>query len=96
MFKRVKKFLTNSKSKVVVMTVTFCLALSMCPAVFAAETDSGADLSGISTAIQTAINSAVGIGVSLLISLIPVALQLISGFALFKLGKKYFGQFMTG
>ena len=54
--------------------------------------DSSSGLGDISTAMNTAVTGAVGTMLAMMIGLIPVALQVLSAFLLFKFGKKFFAK----
>lgn len=97
MLEQVKNKLIVSKKKAVAFAVTFCLAFTVCSAAFAETTGVGTvDLSNIGTAVQSAMTNMVTTGIALIVGIIPVALQIMSAFGLYKLGRKFFGQLTAG
>lgn len=90
---KAKCFLAK-KSKAVksafVMGMAF--AISAVPAFADTVNEVDSSLVDVSSAMNTAISSTVGVMLSMMIGLIPVALQVLSAFILFKFGKKFFAK----
>lgn len=88
------KCFVAKKSKAVesafVMGMAF--AISAVPAFADTVNEVDSSLVDVSSAMNTAISSTVGIMLSMMIGLIPVALQVLSAFILFKFGKKFFAK----
>lgn len=95
---KIKAFATKAKTKAAIVGSTVAVsALAAAPA-FAEDSAELMDASAstslvdISSAMNTAVSSAVGVMLSMMIGLIPVALQVLSAFLLFKFGKKFFAK----
>lgn len=85
--------LKNGKKKAVAIALAACTMLSSFAAF--AETSSSTNetaLQSISDAMLTSVNGTVAMMITLVVGLVPVALQVLTAFLLFKFGKKFFNQ----
>lgn len=93
MLKKVKECFADRKKKVA-LVLSVCTMLSSVAA-FAEVTPAPADtaaLESISNAMLTSVNGTVAMMITLVVGLVPVALQVLTAFLLFKFGKKFFNQ----
>lgn len=94
---KIKSFAGKAKNKAVACSLAVAVGLMSAAPAFAdsvelASDGTNASLVDVSSAMNTAISSTVGVMLSMMIGLIPVALQVLSAFVLFKFGKKFFGK----
>lgn len=93
----IKSLANKTKNKAFVLGSAVAIGLMSAVPAFAEtsvelSSEANANLVDVSSAMNTAISSTVGVMLSMMIGLIPVALQVLSAFVLFKFGKKFFAK----
>ena len=91
------KLLENTKkafkSKYAKVTCSaLCLMMAVAPAVLAEGETVTTSNEQITDAMNTAIQGTISSAYAMFVGLIPVGLQIMSAFVIFKLGKKFFGK----
>lgn len=94
MIENVKNMISRvkGKKKTAALVLSVCTALSSVAAFADTVEGDNAALQSISDAMLASVNGTVAMMITLVVGLVPVALQVLTAFLLFKFGKKFFNQ----